>query len=134
MRSTGNFSLEAGRKIFPSSNVPSGMRTFTSRSTMTSYLRSDVDHWVVNMLWAPLQIQLSQAGAIVRFTAATRQPKAQCFIHRRGTEIAEVGVFHRRKLLSLRSRRLGGANSDPCFTQHPEERSKANRPRGRVTR
>src|SRR2546422_10132887 len=33
----------------PSSSAPSGMRTFTSRSTTTSYFRSDVDHVRVNI-------------------------------------------------------------------------------------
>ena len=36
--------------MLPSSKVPSGMRTLTSRSTMTSYFRSDVDHLVVNTI------------------------------------------------------------------------------------
>src|SRR5581483_3620019 len=49
-RITGNFSSESGRKMSPSRRTPSGMRTLTSRSTLTPYLRSDVDHWRVNML------------------------------------------------------------------------------------
>src|SRR5262245_3203798 len=46
---TGNFSAAAGRNISPSSSVPSGMATLTSRSTITSYFRSEVDHSVVNI-------------------------------------------------------------------------------------
>src|SRR4029434_5029727 len=51
---TGNFSSESGRKMLPSRWMPSGMRTFTSRSTTTSYFRSEVDHVRVNIKLASL--------------------------------------------------------------------------------
>src|SRR5712692_8372655 len=50
---TGNRSEDAGRYMSPSNAVPSGICTRTSRSTMTSYFRSDVDHMRVNTGFRP---------------------------------------------------------------------------------
>ena len=65
--------------MLPSSKVPSGMRTLTSRSTMTSYFRSEVDHLVVNTVSVLLMLipsrfkpPIQQAQGNVYFYYAAR--------------------------------------------------------------
>ena len=41
-------------------------------------------------------------------------------IHRRDTERAEFEEFLNQKFFTPRSPRLGGANSETCFTETPE--------------
>src|SRR5215831_10856502 len=108
---TGNRSFDAGRKILPSSNVPSGMRTFTSRSTVTSYLRGDVDQVRVNTERPPGPNYL-RLGPMSSYLALNNY-------HTENRRLNHLGIF--RRLLRLRNRQSEVRRSRIFLSENPDE-------------